>query len=144
MVIALCAILEEPQPASRDKYDYRVTLHSDGSTRSMKLPLESYSTRENADVGAWVLLEVEQEEVRVRRSKRAPAPDVHRSELPAWCRDGCIGGFSFEAEKLNGTLERQRDQLRFVFFNARFFPSVPIFACVFVWGRGGNDVRGTK
>ena len=56
VVIALYAILEEPQPASRDKYDYRVTLHSDGSTRSMKLPLESYGNRKNTDVGAGVLL----------------------------------------------------------------------------------------
>ncbi|CAN0166814.1 unnamed protein product, partial [Pylaiella littoralis] len=42
---------------SRDNYDYRVTLHSDGSTSSMKLPLESYSTDVDAAVGAWVLLE---------------------------------------------------------------------------------------
>ncbi|CAN0146105.1 unnamed protein product, partial [Ectocarpus fasciculatus] len=43
--------------SSRHNYDYRVTLHLDGSTRSVKLPLESYCTDEPAAVGAWVLLE---------------------------------------------------------------------------------------
>ena len=52
-------ISRRAHPASPDEYDYRVILNSDGSTRSMKLPLESYSTRKNAHVGAWVLLEVE-------------------------------------------------------------------------------------
>ncbi|CAN0076408.1 unnamed protein product, partial [Scytosiphon promiscuus] len=59
-------ISRRAHPASRDQYDYRVILHSDGSTRSMKLPLESYSTDDDAGVGSWVLLEVEQEEARIR------------------------------------------------------------------------------
>ena len=63
-------------------YDYRVILHSDGSTRSMKLPLESYSTDDDAGVGSWVLLEVEQEEARIRKSRRATTPNVRHSELP--------------------------------------------------------------
>ena len=46
---------------------------------SLKLPLESYSTRENADGGAWVLLEVEQEDARVRRSRRATTPNVRHT-----------------------------------------------------------------
>ena len=50
-------------PASRDEYDNRVILHYyDVNTRSMNLPLESYSTDEDAGVGSWVLLEVQQEE----------------------------------------------------------------------------------
>ena len=39
-------ISRRSHPASRDVYDYRVVLHCDGSTRSMKLPLELYSTDE--------------------------------------------------------------------------------------------------
>ena len=37
----------------------------------MELPLESYSTDEDAGVGSWVLPEVEQEEARIRESRRA-------------------------------------------------------------------------
>ena len=63
----------------RDSYDYRVILQkADTSTRSMKLPLESYSTNEGARVGAWVLLEIEQrEEVRPGRSA---TPKVRNTE----------------------------------------------------------------
>ena len=38
----------------------------------MKLLSESYSPRKKTEVGARVLLEVEQEEARIRRSRRAP------------------------------------------------------------------------
>eukprot|EP00903_Cladosiphon_okamuranus_P021062 g19348.t1 len=75
-------ISRRAHPASRGEYDYRVILNSDGSTQSMKLPLESYSTDENAGVGSWVLLEVEQEEARIRKSRRATTPNVRHSELP--------------------------------------------------------------
>ena len=44
-------------------YDYRVHLAEDQrSVRSMKLPLDAYSTDPNAGVGAWVLLEPNDEE----------------------------------------------------------------------------------
>ena len=43
---------------SRHEYGYRVILHTDRSTRGMKLPLESYSTNEGASVRAWVLLKM--------------------------------------------------------------------------------------
>ncbi|CAN0317409.1 unnamed protein product [Ectocarpus sp. 13 AM-2016] len=38
--------------SSRRTHDYRVTLHSDGSTSSVELPLEFYSTDEAAAIGA--------------------------------------------------------------------------------------------
>ena len=43
-------------------YDYRVHLVEDQSVRSVKLPLDAYSTDPNAGVGAWVLLEPNDEE----------------------------------------------------------------------------------
>ena len=50
--------------SSRCECDYRAMLHADdGSTKSTKLPLESYSTDEGAAVGAWVLIEAGCEEV---------------------------------------------------------------------------------
>lgn len=67
---------------SRCGYDYRVMLHADGSTNNFKFPLESYSTDEGAAVGAWVLLEVGQQEG-VRRSGRALTPNVRNAELAA-------------------------------------------------------------
>ena len=63
-------------------YDYRVILHADGSTSSLKLKLESYSTDEGATVGAWVLLEAG-EQGGVRRSGRALIPNVRNAELSA-------------------------------------------------------------
>ena len=47
----------------RCEYDYRVMLHADGSTNSLTMPIESYSTDEGAAVGAWVLLEARQQGV---------------------------------------------------------------------------------
>lgn len=76
-------ISRRAHPASRDVYDYRVVLHCDGSTCSMKLPLELYSTDEDAGVGAWVLLEVEEEGATVRRSRRSTTPNVRNMELSA-------------------------------------------------------------
>lgn len=43
----------------------------------------TYSTSENADVGAWVLLEVEQEDARVMRSRRATTLNNRHTELSA-------------------------------------------------------------
>ena len=43
-------------------YDYRVQLAEGQIVRSMKLPLDSYSTETNAVVGACVLLEPSDEE----------------------------------------------------------------------------------
>ena len=66
-------------------HDYRVILHDDGSTNSLKLPLVSYSTDEGvtcATVGAWVLLEAG-EQRGVRRSGRALTPNVRNAELLA-------------------------------------------------------------
>ena len=56
VAIVLYAISRRAHPASRYEYDYRVILHSDGGTRSVKLPLESYGNRKNTDIGAGVLL----------------------------------------------------------------------------------------
>ena len=43
-------------------YGYRVHLAEDQSVRSMKLPLDAYSTDPNTGVGAWVLLEPNDED----------------------------------------------------------------------------------
>ena len=43
-------------------YDYHVRLVEDQSVRSVKLPLDAHSTDPNAGVGAWVLLEPNDEE----------------------------------------------------------------------------------
>ena len=48
--------VQRAHQSSRGEYDYHVMLHADGSTKSMELPLESYSTGEGAAVGAWVLI----------------------------------------------------------------------------------------
>lgn len=45
-----------------DSHDYRVTLRSDSSVRSMKLLLESYTTNADAAVGARELLENDRKE----------------------------------------------------------------------------------
>ena len=49
---------------------------------TFKFPLEPYSTDEGPAVGAWVLLEVGQQEW-VRMSGRALTPNVHNAELSA-------------------------------------------------------------
>ena len=64
----------------RHDHDYRVILQADRSTRSMKLPLESYNTNEGNGVGAWVLLDIEPRE-EVRRSGRAVTPNVGNTEF---------------------------------------------------------------
>ena len=71
-----------PGGKKQKKYYYRVMLHPDGSTNNFKFPLESYSMDEGAAVGAWVLLEVGQQEG-VRRSGRALTPNVRNAELSA-------------------------------------------------------------
>ncbi|CAB1097920.1 unnamed protein product [Ectocarpus sp. CCAP 1310/34] len=74
-------ISRRSHPASRQEYDYRVILHCcDESTRSMKMPLESCSTDEDAAIGAWVLLEVNPKEGSGRR-KRVTTPTVRLTEL---------------------------------------------------------------
>ena len=95
IVLYSTRFLVEPTRLGGMTCDYhRGILHFDGITRSMKLPLESYSTRENTNVGARALLEAEQEKVRVRVSKGAPTPHVRRSES---CRRDvgiAVGGLS--------------------------------------------------
>ena len=44
-------------PQTRHLYDYRVVLSFDQSTISVQLPLNAYNPQENAEPGAWVLLE---------------------------------------------------------------------------------------
>ncbi|CAM9297961.1 unnamed protein product [Ectocarpus sp. 12 AP-2014] len=46
----------------------------------MKMPLESYSTDEDAAIGAWVLLEADPKEGSGRR-KRVTTPNVRLTEL---------------------------------------------------------------
>ena len=55
-------ITRQSQERTKNVYDYRVHLVEDPSARSMKLPLDAYSTDPNAGVGAWVLLEPNDEE----------------------------------------------------------------------------------
>ena len=47
---------------TKDLYNYRVRLGEDQSVRSLKLPLGAYSTESSATVGAWVLLQPNEEE----------------------------------------------------------------------------------
>ena len=55
-------ITRQSQERTKHVYDYRVHLAEDQRVRSMKLPLDTYSTDPNAGVGAWVLLEPNEEE----------------------------------------------------------------------------------
>ena len=93
-------ITRRAQERNRSVYDYRVMLETDESTLRMKLPLDAYSTDENAAVGAWALLEPvvdsdrstaegaaggqgggDEDEAGVRRSARAPVPNVRHLPL---------------------------------------------------------------
>ena len=60
--LAMLCYGREKQKPSRREYDKRVMLDVDGSTHSMKFPLESFSTDEGDAVGAWVLLKVAPQE----------------------------------------------------------------------------------
>ena len=74
-------------------YDYRVHLEQDQSVRSMKLPLDSYSTDLSAAMGACVLLEsIDEQQAEggsevgggrpaISRSGRALTPNVRDEEL---------------------------------------------------------------
>ncbi|CAB1120680.1 unnamed protein product [Ectocarpus sp. CCAP 1310/34] len=73
-------ISRRSHPGSRQENDYRVILHCTESTRSMKMPLESYSTDEDAAIGAWVLLEVDPKE-RSGRRRRVTTPNVRLTGL---------------------------------------------------------------
>lgn len=55
-------IARKSQERTKDLYDYRVHLEEDQSVRSLKLPLGAYSTESSAAVGAWVLLQPNEEE----------------------------------------------------------------------------------
>ena len=55
-------ITHQNQERTKHVYDYRVHLVEDQSVRSVKLPLDACSTDPNAGVGAWVLLEPNDEE----------------------------------------------------------------------------------
>ena len=54
-------ITRQSQERTRDVLDYRVQLEQDQSVRSTKLPLDAYNTEASAAVGAWVLLEPNEE-----------------------------------------------------------------------------------
>ena len=49
-------ITRKAQARTSDRYDFRVFLETDGSTRSMKLPLAKYSVDGAAAEGSWALL----------------------------------------------------------------------------------------
>lgn len=49
-------ITRQAQARTRHLYDYRVFLDSEGSTRSMKLPLAKYSVDGASAEGSWALL----------------------------------------------------------------------------------------
>ena len=49
-------ITRKAQARTSHLYDFRVFLETDGSTRSMKLPLAKYSVAGAAAVGSWALL----------------------------------------------------------------------------------------
>ena len=55
-------ITRQSQERTKHVYDCRVHLVDDQNVGSMKLPLDAYSTDPNAGVGAWVLLEPNDEE----------------------------------------------------------------------------------
>ena len=69
---------------SRHDYDYRVLvlIQADRSAHSIRLPLESYSTKKGPDVGAWVLLGTGPRE-QVTRSGRAVTPNVGTTDFAA-------------------------------------------------------------
>ena len=49
-------ITRKAQARTSDHYDFRVFLETDGSTRSVKLPLAKYSVDGAAAEGSWALL----------------------------------------------------------------------------------------
>ena len=49
-------ITRKAQARTSDRYDFRVFLETDGSTRSVKLPLAKYSVDGAAAEGSWALL----------------------------------------------------------------------------------------
>ena len=49
-------ITRKTQARTSDRYDFRVFLETDGSTRSVKLPLAKYSVDEATAEGSWALL----------------------------------------------------------------------------------------
>ena len=55
-------ITRQSQERTKHMYGYRVHLAEDQNVRSMKLPLGAYSPDPNAGVGAWVLLEPNDED----------------------------------------------------------------------------------
>ena len=54
-------ITRKSQERTSHVYDYRVHLEEDQSTGSMRLPLDRYTTDPSAALGAWALLERNQE-----------------------------------------------------------------------------------
>ena len=50
-------ITRKSQERAKELYDYRLHLEENQSVRSMKLPSGAYSMETSAAVGAWVLLE---------------------------------------------------------------------------------------
>ena len=49
-------ITRKAQARTSDRHDFRVFLETDGSTRSVKLPLAKYSVDGAAAEGSWALL----------------------------------------------------------------------------------------
>lgn len=75
-------------------YDFRMVQKLDESTCSVKLPFGTYNRDEDADVGVWVLLELEvvpneHETVvpaasRTSRSGRVIIPNVRHTDIDSW------------------------------------------------------------
>ena len=58
-------VTRKSQERTKDMYDYRVKpLEEDQCVRSLKLPLGAHNTESSAAVGAWVLLQPNEEEQR--------------------------------------------------------------------------------
>ena len=49
-------VTRKAQARTSDRYDFRVFVETDGSTRSVKLPLAKYSVDGAAAEGSWALL----------------------------------------------------------------------------------------
>ena len=98
----------------RHHNDYRVMLHddaTDASTNKMKLQLNRCGIDEGATVGAWVFVEVGQQEG-VRRLGRPPSLNLRNTELSSLC-----GKFVFDARSVNAAVHYSQQHMYTVVYD---------------------------
>lgn len=95
-------ITRQAQARTHHLYDFRVFLDNDGSTRSMRLPLDQYSADFDTELGSWALLSLREDLIESSDDESEEEFEERDSEEEAGAGSGA-GSDSEEESTAGGT-----------------------------------------